>query len=177
MREDGLYDMVIQYNLVDKVNKIIKYIGNSNRPYLLVAKKYRTKSSFQRKDGHMYWLAEQKGIIDEICAHMPEPKGGFNSNIPGILYYLKINHGEAYKIGITNLSVEERFTKSELAKIEIINITEYEIGAMAKNKESEILTKYKEFKYKGRNLLNSGNTELFYKDVLKLDRSVRNSNN
>jgi len=41
---------------------------------------------------------------------------GFQDHKPGILYYLSINDGEAYKIGITNKSVEERFYSYDLKK-------------------------------------------------------------
>ena len=52
----------------------------------------------------------------------------FQGDKPAILYYLSTNKGEAYKIGITNRSVEERFCKYELSNIEIINTEKYLIG-------------------------------------------------
>lgn len=94
--------------------------------------------------------------------------GGFQNNLPGMLYYLSINNGQAYKIGITNSTVQARFG-SEFSKITILATWYYENGKEARNKESEILSTYKNYKYKGPSLLNSGNTELFYKDILALD--------
>ncbi len=171
MRKAHAYDIVVQFGLEDEVKKIIKHEVWSDEVYADIAKKYQNRSSFRRREGYIYWQAEQKGIIDKICIHMPDPITGFNPKIPGILYYLKINQGQAYKIGITNLSVNERFQKSDLAKIEIIKIMKYEMGADARAAESEILYKYREFKYKGEKLLTSGNTELFHTDVLKLDEN------
>ena len=98
--------------------------------------------------------------------------GGFDKTKPGILYYLSINNGEAYKIGITNNSVEKRFSKAELAKIKIIKIWEFAIGFDAFKAEQYYLKEYKYAKYTGDPLLVSGNTELFNQDVLLLDDSV-----
>ena len=96
-------------------------------------------------------------------------KSGFNPNKPAILYYLRINE-DVYKIGITNNTVEERYTSGDLAKITIVNIVNYTHGADAYKTEQCILKKYKEYKYKGTPLLRSGNTELFCKDILNLDK-------
>lgn len=70
--------------------------------------------------------------------------------------------------GITNRTIEERFSKDELDIIEIIETWKYPIGNDAYDKEQEILKMYKEYKYNGE-LLSSGNTELFDHDVLGLD--------
>lgn len=172
MRKALAYDIVVQFGLEDEVKKIIKHEVWSDEVYADIAKNYQNRSSFRRGESYIYWQAEQKGIIDKICAHMPDPINGFNPKIPAILYYLKINQGQAYKIGITNLSVNERFQKSDLAKIEIIKIIKYEIGADAKAEESKILNRYKKHKYKGEKLLTSGNTELFHKDILELDAKL-----
>ncbi len=95
-------------------------------------------------------------------------KYGFNTSIPGILYYLKISNGLAYKIGITNRSVRERFPR-DWEKIEILKEWYFEDGQMAYAKEKDIMTTYFEFKYEGPELLESGNSELFMMDILNLD--------
>lgn len=94
--------------------------------------------------------------------------GGFNYDKPGILYYLSINQGECYKIGITNLSVNERYSNSELACIEIIDEVFYLNGKDAYDKEQAILRYYKSHKYTTSTPLKSGNTELFSLDLLTL---------
>ena len=93
---------------------------------------------------------------------------GFNKNKPGILYYLSINNGECYKIGITNLSVSERYTKTDLEKITLIEEIYYENGEEAYIKEQSILKKYKQHQYTSTKPLTSGNTELFSCDLLRI---------
>lgn len=93
---------------------------------------------------------------------------GFKINKAATLYYLKIDGGEAYKIGITNRSVNERFSNKDLEIIEVLETWKYPIGKDALDKEQEILRMYKNHKYEGE-LLESGNTELFTFDVLGLD--------
>lgn len=95
-------------------------------------------------------------------------KSGFNPNKPAILYYLKITTDTDkvfYKVGITNRTVNERFSLTELKKIEIIKQRIYDNGQDALTKEREILQKYKEYKYHGPKILESGNTELFIRDI------------
>ena len=93
---------------------------------------------------------------------------GFNKSKPGILYYLSINNGECYKIGITNLSVSERYTKTELEKITLIEEVYYEKGEEAYIKEQNIIEKYKQYQYTTTKPLIKGNTELFSCDLLKI---------
>ena len=94
---------------------------------------------------------------------------GFDGNKPAILYYLKINGGRAYKIGITNATVEERFKKYELPRIDVIEIWNFKVGTEAREQEQKILKDYSAHKYKGEPLLSSGNSELFNDDILNLD--------
>ena len=94
---------------------------------------------------------------------------GFDKTKPAVLYYLKVGGGVAYKIGITNNSVQARFNNTELAKIEIIKILKYSFGEEAYAREQEILKEFSFAKYKGEPLLKSGNSELFYYDILGLD--------
>lgn len=93
---------------------------------------------------------------------------GFDKSKPAILYYLKINGGQAYKIGITNRTVNERFNNVDLKKIEIVKTWHYEIGAEAYEAEQKILNDYNKYMYLGINILQSGNTELFNSDILGL---------
>jgi hypothetical protein len=111
-----------------------------------------------------------KGVGCSGCAGY-----GFDSTKPGILYYLRIyrfNQAPLYKIGITNRSVEERFTNTEdRSKITVLSEWHYEIGSEALSRETNILRGHKEFKYIGAEVLMSGNSELFTKDILGLDIS------
>ncbi|MDH5572515.1 MAG: hypothetical protein OEY89_12170 [Gammaproteobacteria bacterium] len=98
---------------------------------------------------------------------------GFNPNKPGLLYYLAISTDDGdmlYKIGITNLSVEERFRGSDLARIRVVKIWRFDIGSVAATRESEILNQFADDRYYGpRILIGAGNTELFTHDILRLD--------
>jgi hypothetical protein len=100
--------------------------------------------------------------------HINRAHFGFNINLPAILYYLKVQGGKGYKIGITNRTVAERFV-GETNKIEVIKTWYYESGKDARDREQEVLSEYKPMKYIGEHLLSSGNTELFNKDILELD--------
>ena len=94
---------------------------------------------------------------------------GFNPRLPAILYYLSINNGQAYKIGITNRSVAKRFTVKDKKSITVLKEWFYDKGEDAFQEELRVLREFKSFKYEGVNLLSSGNTELFCCDVLNLD--------
>lgn len=102
-------------------------------------------------------------------------KSGFDKNKAATLYYLSIDNGTAYKIGITNRTVKDRFNSCDLDKIKIIKEWDYPLGSLAYDVERKIIDKYKEFKYSGYDLLQSGNTELFTYDILGLDVDVINS--
>jgi len=99
---------------------------------------------------------------------------GFNPNKPGLLYYLAITTDDGdtrYKIGITNLSVKERFPAADLARIRVVETWRFAIGRVAAERESEILNQFAGDRYYGpRLLVGAGNTELFAHDVLGLDK-------
>ena len=103
--------------------------------------------------------------------------GGFKNYLPGILYYLKVEYKgiTAYKIGITNKSVKERYTANDLNKITILKEWHYAIGAEAREAEKKILKDFNVYRYKGIDLLDSGgNNELFDRDILELDNGEKN---
>jgi hypothetical protein len=75
----------------------------------------------------------------------------------------------AYKIGITNRTIEERFS-GEMDSISVITQWHFLKGIDALNREREILKQYLAFQYQGEPILSSGNTELFDSDILELDK-------
>lgn len=93
---------------------------------------------------------------------------GFQDCKPGMLYYLSINNGQAYKIGITNRDVKSRYNKSDLSKITVLHTWSFLKGSDARAFETGILDKFKVYKYTGPDLLTSGNSELFSIDITKL---------
>lgn len=91
----------------------------------------------------------------------------FGMDNPATLYYVSIDNGAAFKIGITNRSVKDRFGK-EFDRIHIIKEIVYDRGIDAYNEEQRILLAYSKYKYSGPNLLTSGNTEMFSVDIFSL---------
>ena len=131
-----------------------------------------TKTLHRHKDCGHEWQA----LPDNVLTGTGCPKCafyGFNPTLPATLYYISIDSGTAYKIGITNRKVSDRFCKEELERIKVIKTWDFVLGDDAYTKEQFILNEYKWAKYYGDNLLNSGNTEMFYTDVLHLDYSSR----
>ena len=104
---------------------------------------------------------------------MQPAKCGFKKNKPAILYYLSIEHGTAYKIGVTNHTVEQRYYSSDLSKITVIKIIHYKNGEDALKVEQEILEEFDYARYTGDPLLQNGNTEVFYYDILGWDTKGR----
>jgi len=88
--------------------------------------------------------------------------GGFKPRLEGYLYVLRISTTaeDVYKIGITNLTVNERFSAKELKNIEVLYIERFSVGLNAYTKEQKLLNKLEKFKYLGEPLLRRGNTEI-----------------
>ena len=101
---------------------------------------------------------------------------GFDQTKPTILYYLKILFEDQvlYKVGITNLTIRERF-KSDIQYIQILHQVHYKVGKDAYKEEQRILKEFKQFQYTGPDILKSGNTELFTKDIFNEQRDGNNS--
>jgi hypothetical protein len=99
--------------------------------------------------------------------------GGFDMNAPGIVYYIRIDapDGVFYKIGITNLTVWERYPySSDQSRITILREWPYGEGADAAVHEQEVLREYDAFRYSGPPVLQgAGVTEVFTCDILGLD--------
>lgn len=98
--------------------------------------------------------------------------GGFNKNLPGRLYYLKVDIANVphYKIGITNGTVRTRFKRSaDRNRITIIKQKVYENGADALAWETFFKSQYAKYQYRGTKVfLDYGDTELFTVDILEL---------
>lgn len=93
---------------------------------------------------------------------------GFNPSLPAILYYLSIDNGTYYKIGITNRTVTERFTNEDLQKIVILHEWHFPIGQHAYAKEQELLKLFSAYKANTTGILSSGNSEIFTLNILQL---------
>ena len=133
----------------------VSYVNNSSKVTIICPKHGEFK---QAPNTHL------SGSGCPMCS-----KSGFDPSKPGLLYYLSINNGEAYKIGITNLSISKRFTVKDLKKIRIVHQVHYKNGQDAYDEEQKYLKQFKEHKYIGPKLLSSGNTELFNIDILNIN--------
>ena len=118
-----------------------------------------------KKCGHIFTTTPDNLKV-ERCPSCADH--GFNPSLPAILYYLSIDNGMYYKIGITNRSVKERFTSMDLQKITILKEWAYPSGALAYSKEQQILTQFSTYKANTPGILSSGNSEIFTIDILQL---------
>ena len=96
---------------------------------------------------------------------------GFKSYLPAILYYLRVEYNGmvAYKIGITNRTVNERYSRNHKGSILILKQWDFSKGADAMVREAEILNDFKVYAWKGIEMLSDGNSELFDRDILELE--------
>ena len=115
----------------------------------------------QTPDNHL------KGVGCQSC------NGGiYNASKETTLYYLSINNGQAYKLGITCKTLNARFSIHDFKKIEKIKIWTFSNGRLAYKVEQALLKYFKKYKYNGDDLLLSGNTELLNVNVLNLYTEV-----
>jgi len=91
----------------------------------------------------------------------------YKINKPGMLYLLELEGGLYYKIGITNRSVEQRYTKKEQRSFTILYSKIFTNGQEAYDEEQRLLKKYKEYRYSGVSSLRDGYTELLTINILK----------
>ncbi len=145
-------------------------IHNDKYDYSLV--NYTTNKEHIRIVCPMHGEFKQRASDHLAGASCPScAKYGFQPNKSAILYYLKITtdtNQVLYKIGITNRTVNERFNLTDLSKIEIVKQKVYENGQDALDWENKLKRKYKEYRYQGPNVLESGNTELFTEDIITM---------
>lgn len=102
--------------------------------------------------------------------------GGFDADLPAIVYYLRIDapEGVLFKIGITNLTVRERYPySSDQERISILREWPYGSGAEAAAHEKTVLREYQAYRYSGPPvLIGAGVTEVFDRDILGLDHGA-----
>jgi hypothetical protein len=126
----------------------------------------RVKVEIVCSDHGSFWQTPGNHLIGHGCPSCADY--GFNSEKPGILYYLEVKHftRTLYKVGITNRSVNERFNKEDLDKITVLSEEYFERGEDALKKESRIKRRFRKHQYIGPPILSNGNTELFTVDIL-----------
>ena len=103
------------------------------------------------------------------CRRCTVTGGGFDASKAGVLYYIEIDKGAYYKIGITNRTVWDRFSKDEHHRIRIVKEWCYPCGRDAQLNETKVLQEHKSSLIpEGTRVLRNGNTEVFSDDVLGL---------
>jgi hypothetical protein len=119
--------------------------------------------------GHPYcpsWANFQQGSRCPECAVT-----GYKKHKPGRLYYIRFdfpNGLSLYKIGITNRTIGQRFA-NEPTPYAVLLDRLYKDGSIPPQREDRIKKRHAKDQYTGPNLLVSGITECFTRDILKLD--------
>ena len=126
-----------------------------------------------------YFAASNLGFRDEITTHMNRDRPD-HSDTPHKMYYLRVEAGDSvfYKVGITCKEVvgaagKARFFTNDAEMITVLDVVEFDNFKEAHTFEQEVLALFAKHRV-GRNgpevLEGSGNTELFTRDVLGLDK-------
>lgn len=149
-------------------SEVKEIVENSGYKVLKITKDSKTRITAICPKNHkitISWGAWKRGGRCGECSNY-----GFDPNKTATLYYIRFEFNSKiyYKIGITNRTIQERFACEPLPYT-IIYAKSYLFGDMAYREEQRLLKKHAKHKYKGHPILDSGNTELFTRDVLKLD--------
>lgn len=100
---------------------------------------------------------------------------GYKPYLPGLLYYICID-GKYYKIGITNRSIQERFSNADLKRIRVVQTWKYADGKECYIQEQQYIKQFKKYIFSGPDLLDSvKTTEIFTQDILQLDNTKSGS--
>jgi hypothetical protein len=174
---NSIYKLAKKRNIFDKASKHMKK-HNSVVWNLPLAKKavlnYTSSSELKNKNKPLWiWIHKHKHN-KELFIHFIKPKSTRvsrkpSSNKPCTLYYLKIikNNKYYYKIGITTQPYHRRYRSSERKNMNILFYINFASGIDTWNIESMFLTKYKKYRLTTNDdILISGNSEIFTKDVL-----------
>ncbi len=128
-----------------------------------------TKIKHSCEHGHEWDTRPSSILLGHGCPSCN--KTGFNPSLPALLYYCKISisNNIYYKVGITNRTFADRFSKDKDKDITLIASKMYSRGYTAQKVENLIFNRFKDFRINIPNLLKSGgNTELFSVDITKI---------
>lgn len=190
-REHGIFEQAPRSHLMGRGCEQCASLKRGLKKRATAAEQFLDKARTLHGDRYDYSLSQYKRNNANITIGCPEhgyfqqtpanhligracpscSTTGFDPTRPAILYYLSINNGQAYKIGITNRTIEERFSIEDRLKITVIGKWHFQIGQDAREQEIEILRKHYINRYTGPDLLRNGNSELFKSDVLGLKDS------
>lgn len=121
----------------------VKYLDNHTAVQLLC----KTHGAFyQQPNNHL----QGKGC-KKCGAHSGGGSVKLFTNVPTILYVLEFE-GSIFKIGVTTLSVAERY-KKEKCSYTVLHTALFTLGQEAWNLEQQVIKTLKEYKYTGRSPL------------------------
>lgn len=139
-------------------------------------KNARTPCVFECPNGHSWSATPDNVLRGTGCPTCATP--GFDPNISALLYYVRyatVDHGEVFKIGVTNRTVRDRFSAKEWPYVTVLAQRYFETGRQAKAVEQAIKRKFAKYQWRGEKILRcGGNTELFVVDVLALHEGRNN---
>ena len=137
------------------------------------ALKYSTRTAFKKNNYAAYQASHKQNTIDEVCLHMKISGKRFQPMKPAILYYfsITINNTQVWKIGITNYTIEDRYYRRDVDRMENITIWNFKLGSEALYQESLIKKLYKKYLYIGETPFTDGTktTECFYCDIMDIE--------
>ncbi len=173
LANSGAYQAMLNLGLTNELcshmepPKCVKYTYEQLETEAL---KYTTKSDFKRNSYGHYQAACRHEKFEQMTKHM-EDASKFSMFKPSVLYYFSITFGNTliWKIGVTNYSVEDRYYRRDINRMNNILEIPFNSGAEAYNAEQTIIKLYKEFKYTGKTPFTDGTgiTECFKQDISK----------
>jgi hypothetical protein len=96
----------------------------------------------------------------------------FDPNKPTTLYYIHFYEHNLYKIGITNRSIQQRFSAQPKLKYKVLASKLFEGGYSAWKKEQSIISNNLSVLYDGPPVLYAGNSELFTENILDTIKDI-----
>ncbi len=170
-----LYDAVYSHGWADDVfgHIPISFQLWTLEKVLEAAEPFETIRDFRDACPKAYDAAVTNKWLKHIRQRLKRGSTGFNPDKAGIVYYIRIEHvvyGRLYKVGVTNYTVADRF-EGERLNLKEIKVWRFDDGEDALKMERQLLSDHKADKFDGDKVLRNGNTELFPRDVLGLDRN------
>lgn len=139
----------------------------SDDEVLETARRFSTRNDFKLGDFGAYTTAIRRGLIEAACAHMEYGACGFREDRPAIIYQFKIELSDGtvlYKVGITNRKPRQRLATMGVqrgTRVELEKTIKFPLGRDARIAEKRLHRANAACRYKGPNVMQNGNTELF----------------
>ena len=139
----------------------------SDSELLAVAKTYRTRNDLKLGDFGVYTTIIRRDLTEDAFAHMEPGSCGFREDEPAELYQfrLQLPCGQAlYKVGITNREPWQRLVTMGIESgisVTLEKTIKFPLGRDARIEEKALHQRHSEHRYRGADVMNNGNTEVF----------------